>query len=145
MMPIKRFSDQSWFPDLFNDFFDNDRMLKAYTTAPSVNIVEEEKDYKIEVAAPGMSKNDFDVHLNDDNELVVGMEKKTEKNGSESKNRKYLHRELSYSQFKQTLTLPDNVDKDHITANVNNGVLTVSLPKRAEAEKKEECRKIEIQ
>lgn len=145
MMPIKRFSDQSWFPDLFNDFFDNDRMLKAYTTAPSVNIVEEEKDYKIEVAAPGMSKNDFDVHLNDDNELVVGMEKKTEKNGYESKNRKYLHREFSYSQFKQTFTLPDNVDKDHITANVNNGVLTVSLPKTAEAEKKEECRKIEIQ
>lgn len=145
MMPIKRFSDQSWFPDLFNDFFDNDRMLKAYTTAPSVNIVEEEKDYKIEVAAPGMSKNDFDVHLNDDNELVVGMEKKTEKNGSESKSRKYLHREFSYSQFKQTFTLPDNVDKDHITANVNNGVLTVSLPKTAEAEKKEECRKIEIQ
>ncbi len=145
MMPIKRFSDQSWFPDLFNDFFDNDRTLKAYTTAPSVNIVEEEKDYKIEVAAPGMSKNDFDVHLNDDNELVVGMEKKTEKNGSESKDRKYLHREFSYSQFKQTFTLPDNVDKDHITANVNNGVLTVSLPKTAEAEKKEECRKIEIQ
>ena len=95
MMPIKRFSDQSWFPDLFNDFFDNDWTLKAYTTAPSVNIVEEEKDYKIEVAAPGMSKNDFDVHLNDDNELVVGMEKKTEKNGSESKDRKYLHREFS--------------------------------------------------
>ena len=80
MMPIRRFSEHSWFPDLFNDFFSNDRLFRASTTAPSVNIVEEEKDYKIEVAAPGMTKDDFDVHLSEDNELVVGMEKKTEKN-----------------------------------------------------------------
>ena len=89
MMPIRRFSEQSWFPDLFNDFFSNDRLFRASTTAPSVNIVEEEKDYKIEVAAPGMTKDDFDVHLSEDNELVVGMEKKTEKNDKDSKNRKY--------------------------------------------------------
>lgn len=145
MMPIRRFSDQSWFPDLFNDFFDNDRMIKACTTAPSVNIVEEEKDYKIEVAAPGMTKNDFDVHLDDDNELIVGMEKKTEKNESDSKNRKYLHREFSYSQFKQSFTLPDNVDREHITANVSDGVLTVCLPKKEECDKKELGHKIEIQ
>ena len=145
MMPIRRFSEQSWFPDLFNDFFSNDRLFRASTTAPSVNIVEEEKDYKIEVAAPGMTKDDFDVHLSEDNELVVGMEKKTEKNDKDAKNRKYMHREFSYSQFKQSFTLPENVDKEHITANVNDGVLTVCLPKTEGCEKKNEGRRIEIE
>ena len=101
MMPIRRFSEQSWFPDLFNDFFSNDRLFRASTTAPSVNIVEEEKDYKIEVAAPGMTKDDFNVHLSEDNE--------------------------------------------HITANVNDGVLTVCLPKTEGCEKKNEGRRIEIE
>ena len=130
---------------MFNDFFSNDRLFRASTTAPSVNIVEEEKDYKIEVAAPGMTKDDFDVHLSEDNELSGRHGEEDGENDKDAKNRKYLHREFSYSQFKQSFTLPENVDKEHITANVNDGVLTVCLPKTEGCEKKNEGRRIEIE
>ena len=55
MMPVRR-SNQTWLPSIFNDFFDNDWMVKANATAPAINVIESDKDYKVEVAAPGMKK-----------------------------------------------------------------------------------------
>ena len=78
MMPVRR-SNQTWLPSIFNDFFDNDWMVKANATAPAINVIESDKDYKVEVAAPGMTKEDFKIHINEDNDLVISMEKKTEK------------------------------------------------------------------
>ncbi len=144
MMPTRKYYNQNWLPSIFNDFFDNDWMVKANATAPAINVVESEKDYKVEVAVPGMTKNDFNIHLGEDNELVISMEKKSENNEKDKENKKYLRREFSYSKFQQSLYLPDNVDKDKISANVADGVLTIDLPKYSEEEKAKVNRVIEI-
>lgn len=142
MLPTRK--NQSWLPDIFNDFFDNDWMVKANATAPAINVIESEKDYKVEVAAPGMTKEDFNIHLSDDNELVISMEKKSESNEEDKANKKYLRREFSYTKFQQALVLPDDVEKERISANVADGVLTIDLPKRAPEEKAKVNRVIEI-
>ena len=142
MMPTRKYYNQNWLPSIFNDFFDNNWMEKANATAPAINVVESDKDYKVEVAVPGMTKEDFNIHLGDENELVIPMEKKVENEDKE--NKKYLRREFSYTKFQQSLYLPDNVDKEKITANVANGVLTIELPKYSQEEKAKINRVIEI-
>ena len=144
MTPSRRNYNQEWLPSIFNDFFDNDWMVKANATAPAINVIESDKDYKVEVAAPGMTKEDFNIHLSEDNELVISMEKKTENKEEDKENKKYLRREFSYTKFQQALVLPDDVEKDKINANVNNGVLTIELPKRAPEEKARINKVIEI-
>ncbi len=128
MTPVRR--NQNWVPSIFNDFFDNDWMIKANATAPAINVIENEKDYRIELAAPGMSKEDFNIKLDEENNLVISMEKKNENKEEGKKNGRYLRREFSYSKFQQTMILPDDVDKDAISASVEHGVLTVDLPKQ---------------
>ena len=114
MMPVRR--NQNWLPSIFNDFFDNDWMVKANATAPA-----------------------FNVHIDEENNLVISMEKKTENKEENSKDEKkegrYLRREFSYTKFQQTMILPDDVDKEKIGAHVENGVLNITLPKFTEAEK----------
>lgn len=99
----------------------------------AINVLESEKEYTVELAAPGLSKEDFDVNINVDGDLTIKMEK--EENESE-KNAHYLRREFSYSKYEQTLILSDDVDRDKIAARVNNGVLTVVLPKIGKQEQK---------
>ena len=95
MIPVKR--NQEWLPSFFNDFFDNNWMMKANSTAPAINVIENEKDYKVELAAPGMVKDDFKITLNPDNELVIEMEKKSETKEEDKDKKKYLRREFSYT------------------------------------------------
>lgn len=83
MIPVNR--KNSWLPDVFNDFFDTDFMPKANATAPAINVKESEIDYEVEVAAPGMTKEDFNVHLNQDGDLSIKMESK--KNNAERRKR----------------------------------------------------------
>lgn len=144
MTPIRKNYNQNWLPSIFNDFFDNDWMVKANATAPAINVIESDTDYKVEVAAPGMTKEDFNIHLSEDNELVISMEKKNETKEEDNNSRKYLRREFSYSKFEQALVLPEDVEKDKISANVTDGVLTVDLPKRTPEEKAKINRVIEI-
>ncbi len=66
----------SWLPTVFNDFFDTDYMPKANATAPAINVKETEKEYIVELAAPGMTKEDFNVNLNQEGDLVIKMEHK---------------------------------------------------------------------
>ena len=127
MIPSRR-NSQTWLPDIFNDFFDTDWMGRMNATAPAINVLEDEKGYELELAAPGMTKEDFQVHLNEDGNLVIEMEKKV--NEKEDKRRgHYLRREFSYSKFQQTMLLPEDADKEQISARVEHGVLTVELPK----------------
>ena len=144
MMPSKRIynNDQNWLPTFFNDFFDNDWMMKTNATAPAINVVESDKDYKVEVAAPGMKKEDFNIHLGDNNELIITMEQKNE---NKEEHKKYLRREFAYSKFQQSFVLPDNIEKEKISASVNDGILTIELPKQAPEEKAKVNRVIEIQ
>ena len=125
MTPMMR--TNNWIPTVFNDFFDTDFMPRANCTAPAINVKETDKAYVVELAAPGMKKEDFNVHINDEGNLIVKMEKKNE-NKEEDKSARYLRREFSYSKFEQTLLLPDDVKREDIKAHVENGVLTVELP-----------------
>lgn len=126
MLPLMRRTND-WMPNVFNDFFDTDFMPKINATAPAINVIETEKDYKVELAAPGMKKDDFTVHINNEGNLSIKMENKKE-NEQKEKGR-YLRREFSYSKYEQTLILPDDVEKDKISAKVTDGVLTITLPK----------------
>ena len=140
MLPTRR--SQNWLPGIFNDFFGNEWMEKS--TSPAINIIENDKEYKVELAAPGLTKEDFNVRVTEENQLVVTMEKKQEQK-DEQQDGRYLRREFSYSKYQQTLLLPDNVKQDKITASVQHGVLNILIPKVApEAEKPQEG-SIEIQ
>jgi HSP20 family protein len=132
----------SWIPAVFNDLFNTEFMPKVCATAPAINVKETDKAYIVELAAPGMKKEDFNVHINDEGNLILKMEKK-EENKEEDKSARYLRREFSYSKFEQTLILPDDVEREQIKARVEHGVLTVELPKQVKEEVKV-SRQIEI-
>ena len=144
MMPTRKNYSQKWVPNIFNDFLVNDWKVKTNATAPAINVIESDKSYKVEVAAPGMTKDDFNIHLSENDELVISMEKKNETNEEDKENKRYLRREFSYSKFEQRLVLPDDVEKEKINANMADGVLTIELPKRTPEEKAKINRVIEI-
>ncbi|NMA75073.1 MAG: Hsp20/alpha crystallin family protein [Bacteroidales bacterium] len=139
-MPIRR--SQGWLPSIFNDFFDTNWMEKANATAPAINVFESEHDYKVEVAAPGLTKEDFNVRVDDNKNLVISMEKSKE--DKKEKEGCYLRREFSYSKFEQRIILPDNINFDGINAQVENGVLLIEIPKVTEEEAQKNEKFIEI-
>lgn len=140
MLPVM--NRNLWMPEEFNDFFDTDFMPRVNATAPAINVKESEKDYTVELAAPGLTKDDFNVNVDHDGNLHIKIENKSNKKDEDKKSH-YLRREFSYSKYEQTLLLPDDVEKDKISASVNNGVLTVDLPKIEKAAEKE-ARQIEV-
>lgn len=140
MLPV--INRNNWMPEVFNDFFDTDFMTRANATAPAINVKETEKDYTVEVAAPGMTKDDFNVNIDKDGNLHIHMEAHTEKKDEDKKSH-YLRREFAYSKFEQTLLLPEDVKKEAIEAKVNDGVLIVTLPKM-EKPAAEAARQIEV-
>ncbi|MDR0575688.1 MAG: Hsp20/alpha crystallin family protein [Tannerella sp.] len=135
--------NQGWLPLFFNDFFKDDWKTETSSTLPAINVKENEHAYIIEVAAAGMTKDDFNVRIDDENDLVITMEKK-EESKDENKDARYLRREFSYSKFQQTMILPDNVNKEKIEAKVEHGVLAVNLPKFTETEIQKKQRSITV-
>ncbi len=142
MLPARKFYGQNFMPDFFNDFFGNMALDGTHTKAPAVNVMEDDQRFMLELAAPGMTKEDFKVHINRDGNLVIELEKKCE--CQEEKKGKYIRKEFSCSKFHQTLILPDNVDREEIKANVENGILFIDLPKLQKAKVEEEKRQIEV-
>ena len=159
-MTRSRNYSQNWLPSIFDDFFDNNWMNKTNATAPAINVLERRDAYVVEVAAPGMTKKDFDIHIDENNNLIISMEKKEEhKEGDncgcngEAKGTtvkckddesRYLRREFYYSKFQQALILPDDVDKMSISAQVENGILSVTLPKQTPEQKEKLLQHIEV-
>ena len=147
---------QQWLPSIFNDFFNSDILVRNSSTAPAINVFETEKEYKVEVAAAGMCKDDFKIHIDSDNDLTITMEKNCNccKESGECKDGKcddkcddhkfdekkdekkqeqgrFLRREFSYTKFQQTLIMPDDADTDKIEAKMKHGVLHIDIPKKA--------------
>ena len=127
-----------WFPTMFDDFFNTDFLPRANSTAPAVNVKESETEYTMELAAPGIKKEYCRVAINDEGNLTIAIENKQEHKHEDS-HRHYLRREFfaskatkverSYSNYEQNYTLPDDVVKDQISAKVEDGILTVTMPK----------------
>ena len=117
-------------------------MEKTNATAPAINVTENDKEYNVEVAAPGMTKEDFNIHIDEENNLVITMEKKNDKKEEDGK--RYLRREFSYTKFQQAMILPEDVEKEKISASVNNGVLDIHLPKLSKENLPKASRTIEI-
>lgn len=120
----------------FNDFFDDARfpsldMGNGFSRVPSANVIENDKSFNIELAAPGMKKNDFEVNV-DHGQLTISSEKKDEK---EEKGENYTRHEFSYNSFSRSFLLPDIADADKIKAKYEDGVLKLSIPKKPEAAK----------
>ena len=141
MLPVM--SSNNWFPTMFDDFFNNDWMPKMKATAPAVNVKENAKAYVMELAVPGIKKEYCRVCINNEGNLEVTIENKME-HKDEDKKEHYLRREFSYSNYQQVYVLPDDVEKDHVTAAVENGVLAITMPKKTKEEEKKALRQIEI-
>lgn len=135
----------NWLDNEFNDMF-SDNWLPQVTrnsfTAPAINVKETDKEYELEFAAPGATKEDFQVNIDKDGDLVIKMEHKGEKK-DENKKEHYLRREFSYSNYCQAVSLPEDVEKDKISAKVENGVLHVNMPRKA-PQTKDDTKKIEV-
>jgi HSP20 family protein len=114
---------------LNSDLFD---MTSMSVNLPAINIVEDEKEFKVEMAAPGFSKKDFKVNIENDT-LIISAEKKEEK---KEENKDFKRREFNYSSFERAFTLPESVNEDHINAQYIDGILKLTLPKVAGAKKK---------
>ena len=125
----------NWMPTLFEDFLNTDLMPRTGSTAPAVNVKESETAYTMELAAPGIKTEYCRVNINEDGNLAIAIENKCE-HKQEDKKHHYLRREFSYSNYEQNYTLPDDVERDKISAKVEDGILTVTMPKMAKEEKK---------
>ena len=133
MLPVM--FKNSWMPTLFEDFLNTDFMPRANSTAPAVNVKESETAYTMELAAPGIKKEYCRVNINEDGNLAIAIENKCE-HKHEDKSHHYLRREFSYSNYEQSYTLPDDVERDKISAKVEDGILTVTMPKMVKEQKK---------
>lgn len=121
------------FGNLLNDFFEPEAAMRmnnllGYTTLPKVNIKEDDSSFVVEVAAPGMSKSDFNINL-DHNVLTISAEKKEDKKEEDGK---FTRREFAYRSFQRSFTMPETADGDKINARYENGVLYLSIPKKKE-------------
>ena len=128
--------NRDWWDLMNREVFDwsNANFSPTGTTIPSVNIKETENDFHVEVAAPGMNKEDFNIEL-DNNILTISSEKSNE--NVEKEGEKYSKREFSYQSFQRSFTLPQGmVNEDKIKAEYKDGVLNLTIPKREEAKKK---------
>lgn len=123
-----------------NDFFNTS--LSWVSNVPAVNVVEHADGFRIEVAAPGLKKENFKLNLNHNN-LTISASQESQKEESDTRNEKYTRREFSYSSFQRTFTLPTSIDADKIQATYTDGVLKIDVPKREEAKIKPP-RQIEI-
>lgn len=136
---VKKNGNGSLFPALVNDFFDTDffatpRLFDidrgltrfGWPAIPSVNIVENDKDFKIELAAPGLEKKDFKIEV-DNHTLTISSEKQKEE---KEERENYRRKEFSYQSFSRSFDLPDNSLPEKIDAHYENGILKLTLPKK---------------
>lgn len=140
-----------WLPELINGLFDTEIlprtgwMPRIKTTTPAINVIESDKEYLLEVAAPGMRKQDFSIKIDENDNLVVKIERATanetkdaegqnaehtaEADSNAARSPRYIRREFAYGKYEQAFTMPEDVERKDIKAKVENGILTITLPK----------------
>ena len=144
MLLARRNNNQNWLNNWFDDdFFDTALMPRMNATAPAVNVKETADDYTMEVAVPGLKKEWVRVNIDNEGNLKLAIENKFEHKEEKKDDKKsdekhvhYLRREFSYSNYEQTYVLPDDADRNKISAKVADGVLTVVIPKEVKDEQK---------
>ncbi|MDC0479661.1 Hsp20/alpha crystallin family protein [Flavobacteriaceae bacterium] len=118
------------FPSLMNEFFNDDFRMNVINnnhSVPSVNSIENDNSFEIDLAVPGMKKDDFTIQLND-KVLVISSE-----NTNSVENNSMSLNEFNYSSFQRSFTVPETVELDKIKANYKNGILKVKLPKKKDS------------
>ena len=135
MIPMLR--NKRFLPAFEDDFFGKDFLADIFDSSanksiPEVNVIENAEEFKIDVAAPGLAKEDFKVDLHN-NVLTISSEKEV-RNLEEKE--KYVRREFSYSSFQRSFSLPESVNQEKISAQHKDGILTLVIPKRDEAKEK---------
>ena len=129
-MRIVKYNNNNVFPSLMNEFFNDDFGLNFFNrnySVPSVNSIENNDSFEIDLAVPGMKKEDFSIELND-KVLVISSE-----SSNNIENDKMRLNEFNFSSFQRSFSVPDSVDQDKIKANYKNGILKIKLPKRKES------------
>jgi len=129
-MRIVKYNNKNVFPSLINEFFNDDfgmNFLNRSHSVPSVNSLENNDSFEIDLAVPGMKKEDFNIELND-KVLVISSE-----TSNTMENDKMRLNEFNFSSFQRSFRVPDSVDLDKIKANYKNGILKIKLPKRKES------------
>ena len=101
---------------------------RTSTAVPALNVIENEKDYELEFAVPGLKKEELNLQVDNDGIMSISMARKNEEN-KEDKKRNYIRREFTFQEFNQSYILPDDADRAKISAKVENGVLTINVPK----------------
>ena len=132
---------QDFIPTLFNELMNMDTV--SYSE-PKMNIIENKENYLIQYSVPGLKKEDLKISIDAEGNLVVEMNKESHKEERKENNVRYLRREFTTEQFRNTLVLPEDIHRDQITAKVENGILEVTLPRVTVEEKKALVQNIEV-
>jgi len=147
VMSLIKSNETNWLPSVLDDMFKTDWLGENSsrgtigTRIPAVNIQETEENFMLALAAPGKTKKDFNIEL-DNNVLTISSEEREEKTSSDA-NGRFTRKEFNYNNFKRAFSLPETVESDKISAAYKNGVLEINLPKKEEA-KQQAKRMIEI-
>jgi len=128
MLPMM---NSTWMPSLIDELFDVPVRAQVRTTTPAINVTEDENKYQLDLAVPGLTKEQTSVHLDADGNLLIKLESKKEEEEKSKDGKRWLRREFSQYNYSQTFMLPDDVDAEQINAAVKDGILTIELPKKA--------------
>ena len=150
MFMIRRNNYSNWLDNFFDDSLsDTELMPQRNTTAPALNVKETAEDYIMEMAVPGLEKEWVRINVTNEGLLHVAIENKMEhkeenRDSHKSRHIHYLRHEFAYGNYEQSYTLPDDVDRDKISASVANGILTITIPKTTPEQEAKVMRNIEV-
>ena len=152
MLVVRRNNSSNWLNDwLDNTLFNTEATPQVRTTAPAINVKETCEEYIMEVAVPGLKKEWVRINLTNEGLLHMAIENKMEHKEEERKcgcrrdrHERYLRHEFSYGNYEQSYTLPDDVERDHISASVADGILTIVIPKITPEKEAKVMKNIEV-
>ena len=150
MLMVRRNNYSNWLDKFFDDSLsDTELMPQHNTTAPALNVKETAEDYIMEMAVPGLEKEWVRINVTNEGLLHVAIENKMEhkeenRDSHKSRHIHYLRHEFAYGNYEQSYTLPDDVDRDKISASVANGILTITIPKTTPEQEAKVMRNIEV-